>query len=267
MLVKKQSVKSNSQWLEAYKRSTELYSYEDIQTLEAKTIARIELVARAYNNVCSGWIAGKDSLALSFLLSKTSIRHTPIMWRGINEYPAMAAWIEKNKPHNLVEEVIDKYTLDFLEKNPEYLFCKGKTRLKWMNTKWERQRKDINKHGFDLFITGRRLKDGNLCGNAENNFIVPKKGFDTFSPLGDWNNEQLLAYVKYNHIQLPPFYSYDRGFLIGSIAMGEWTERAVLDKTEEEVWQELYDIDKSIVINASAKLSSAREFLKGRQNT
>ena len=47
--------------------------------------------------------------------------------------------------------------------------------------------------------------------------------------------------------------------------MGEWTERAIMDKTENEVWQELYDIDKSIVINASSKLSSAREFLRKRR--
>ena len=47
--------------------------------------------------------------------------------------------------------------------------------------------------------------------------------------------------------------------------MGEWTERAIMDKTENEVWQELYDIDKSIVINASSILTSAREFLESRR--
>ena len=47
--------------------------------------------------------------------------------------------------------------------------------------------------------------------------------------------------------------------------MGEWTERAIMDKTENEVWQELYDIDKSIVINASSRLTSAREFLESRK--
>ena len=47
--------------------------------------------------------------------------------------------------------------------------------------------------------------------------------------------------------------------------MGEWTERAVLDKTEDEVWQEIYDIDKSIVINASNKLSSAKNYLEKRR--
>ena len=264
MLVKKQNIKSNDEWLGAFEKCTSLYSFNYIKRLEEETITLIETISRRYKNICSGWIAGKDSIVLNHILKKTSIRFVPIMWRGINEYPSMKEWIDNNKPSNLIEEIIDKYSLEFLENHPDYLFCKNKTRQKWMSTKWERQRKDIRKYKFDLFITGRRLKDGNQCGNIESNFIVHKNGYDVFSPLGAWNNEELLAYIKYNNIELPPFYKYDRGFLIGSIAMGEWTERAILDKTENEVWQELYDIDKSIVINASKKLSSARKFLEER---
>lgn len=264
MLVKKQNIKTNQEWLDAYKKCTSLYSFDDIKKLEAITISLIERISKKYKNICSGYIAGKDSIVLNHILNKTNIKFTPIMWRGINEYPSMKEWVDNNKPSNLIEEVIDKYSLEFLEKHPDYLFCKNKTRQQWMATKWERQRKDIKKYGFDLFITGRRLKDGNQCGNIENNFIVNKNGYDVFSPLGAWNNEQLLAYIKYNDLDLPPFYKYDRGFLIGSIAMGEWTERAVLDKTEKEVWDEIYLIDKSIVIEASKTLTSAKKYLEER---
>lgn len=263
MLVKKQNIKSNNDWLEAFNKCTEIYSYEHIRGLELKAIKLIREVAPEYKNICSGWIAGKDSLVLNDLLNKSQIKFTPVIWRGINEYPVMKEWINNNKPKNIIEEVIDKYTLDFLEKNNDYLFCKNGTRQKWMSTKWQRQRKDILKHNFDLFIVGRRIKDGNVCGSSKDNY-VRKKDFATFSPLAEWNNEELLAYIKYNNIELPPFYKYERGFLIGSIAMGEWTERAALDKTEQEVWQELWTIDKNIVINASKKLSSAKEFLKSK---
>lgn len=266
MLVKKQNVKTNSQWLEAYKNCTELYSKEDILKLEREAIELIKKISSRYNNICNGWIAGKDSVVLYHILKKSQINTTPIIWRGINEYPSMKEWIEKNKPSNLIEEVIDKYSLEFLEKHPDYLFCQKNTRQQWMATKWQRQEKDISKYHFDLFITGRRLKDGNRCGNKENNFIMKKETYDVFSPLGDWNNEQLLAYIKYNNIELPPFYKYDRGFLIGSIAMGEWTERAVLDKTVNEVWDKLYDIDKTIVIKASEKLTSAKKYIEWRKN-
>lgn len=99
-----------------------------------------------------------------------------------------------------------------MEKHPQYLFCKGKTRQNWMAEKWKRQNKDITKYNFDLFIAGRRIKYGNQCGNKENNYIVSKSNYDVFSPLANWNAEQLLAYIKYNNIELPPFYKWDRVF-------------------------------------------------------
>ena len=161
--------------------------------------------------------------------------------------------------------MIDKFSLDYLEKHSEYLFCKNGTRQQWMSEKWRRYKTDIKKHGFDLFIVARRKKDGNVCGNKENNYIV-KRDFDTFSPLAEWTHEQLLAYLQYEYIPLPPFYSYPRGFLIGSVAMGEWTERPIMDLTESQVWQELYDIDRQIVINAAQKLTSAKNFLAEMEN-
>lgn len=266
MLNKKQNIKTNKEWLEAFENCTDIYSYYEIADLQRKAILNIQEVAEKYKNICNGWIAGKDSIVIQHLIESSGIKSTPIIWRGINEYPAMKIWIEKNKPDGLIEEIIDKYTLDYLEQHPEYLFCKGKTRQKWMQTKWLRQHKDIKKYNFDLFIAGRRIKDGNQCGSKENNYIANKGTYDVFSPIAEWNAEQLLAYIKYNHINLPPFYKWDRGFLIGSIAMGEWTERAIMNKSEYEVWQELYNIDKSIVINASEKLSSARNFLEMRNN-
>ena len=263
MLVKKQSVKDNSQWLEAWETCTDLYSERDIRALEGETISRVERVTKGYKKIALGWVAGKDSLALEHLMRKTGVSYLPIIWRGVNEYPAMSAWIAENKPMTLIEEVIDKYSLEFLEAHPDYLFCQNGTRQNWMSTKWARQTADLKKHGFDLFITGRRLKDGNRCGTAENEFLLHKPGCDHFSPLGDWYAEQLLAYLKYNEIDLPPFYKWDRGFLIGSIAQGEWTERACLDKSVNEVWAELYEIDPSIVTDAANVLTSAREYLKG----
>lgn len=266
MLVKKQNITSNNQWLEAFEKSTEIYSFEDIQNLEKEAIERIQLVAKNYKNICSGWIAGKDSLVLDNILQKSGIKYTPIMWRGINEYPAVRDWIDEHKPKNLIEETIDKYTLEFIEKHPSYLFCKKESRQQWMATKWKRQKADIEKYKFDLFIAGRRLKDGNQCGSPKNNFIVDNKTYKTFSPLGDWNAEQLLAYIKYYNIDLSPFYKWDRGFLIGSIAMGEWTERAIMNMTENDVWEELYQIDKNIVIEASKVLTSAKNFLIKKGN-
>lgn len=264
MLQKKQGIKNNQEWLDAFAKSTELYSKEYIKALEEKTVEHIKRVAAGFENVCCGWIAGKDSIVLYDILKKSGVKVTPIMWRGINEYPCMAEWIEKNKPKNLVEEVIDKFSFDFLEKNPQYLFMQGDTRQKWMSVKWRRQKADIKKHKFDLFIVARRLKDGNQCGLKADDFLVDCKGYKTYSPLAEWNHEEMFAYIRYNGLELPPFYSFKRGFLAGSVAMGEWTEYPVMDLSEKDVWNEIYEIDKSIVENAAVHLTSARKYLNGR---
>lgn len=262
MLKKKQGVKDNNEWLKAFETCTALHSREHINRLTAKTIDRIRRIANRYNNICSGWIAGKDSLVLDHILKKSLIPYTPIMWRGVNEWSCMKEWIEENKPKNIIFEIIDKFDFPFLEKHPDYLFCKGNTRQLLMAEKWKRQNQDIKKHHFDLFIVGRRLKDGNQCGNKENDYTVKKDGYTVFSPLADWTHEELLAYIRYNGISLPPFYKFKRGFLIGSIAMGEWTEYACLDKTEDEVWFEIYEIEKGLITNAAKHLTSAKEFLR-----
>ena len=263
MLLRKQNIRDNGDWLEAFNRSTDIYSLNDIKLLEAKTVDFIKSSTLPYKKICSGWIAGKDSLVLDRVLQKSGIKYTPIMWQGINQYPAMQKWIALNKPDNLIIETIDKFTLEFLNEHPDYLFCQNGTRQRWMAEKCKRYKSDLREHGFDLFVVGRRIKDGNICGRRDSGYIV-SKDFNTFSPLAEWTHEHILAYIKYEHIQLPPLYVWKRGFLIGSVAMGEWTERPAMDLTVQQVWEELWQIDKSIVISAADKLQSAKEFLKGR---
>lgn len=261
MLLKKQNIKDNDEWLLALDKCTSIISRAEIAALEAKTIELIKDRTLPYHNICSGWIAGKDSLVLDRVLQKSGIKYTPVMWQGVNPYPAMRTWIAANHPENLITETVDKFTLEYLNKHPDYLFCQNGTRLQWMAEKWKRYKQDIKKHDFDLFIVGRRLKDGNMCGSRENGYIV-RKSFDTFAPLAEWTHEHILAYIKYENVVLPPFYFWKRGFLIGSVAMGEWTERPVLDLSVDDVWSELYDIDKSIVFGAAQTLTSAKSYLE-----
>lgn len=262
MLKRKQNIKSNRDWLTAYEKCTNLYSESQIETDTEAVINQIRKIKSKYNKVCSGWCAGKDSVVLQDILKKSGIDYTPVFWRGINEYPDMTKWIENNKPHDLLTIPIKKFSLDFLNKNPELLFCPKESRNKWMAAKWQAQRKTFKEHNFDLFICGRRTKDGNNCGTKEDGYIKKQKGYDMYSPLAEWSHEEILAYIKYANISLPPFYSWERGFLIGSIAMGEWTERSIDGMTEKQVWDELWEIDKTIIINASEKLNKAKEYLK-----
>lgn len=266
MLNKKQNIKDNSDWIAAFESCTSVCSREHIEALTQQAISNIRKIANSHSKLCSGWIAGKDSIVLNHILERSGISYTPIIWRGTNEYPAMIDWINRNKPEGLIEEIIDKFSLEFIEKNPDFLFCQGDTRNKWMGEKWKRYKKDIPKHGFDAFLVGRRIKDGNVCGKKEEGFKRVKDGYTEYAPLAEWSHEELLAYIRYNDIELPPFYEWDRGFLLGSVAMGEWTERPTAGKTVFEVWDELYNIDKTIVENAAKTLTSAKKYLEKRNN-
>lgn len=258
MLRRKQSIKSNDEWLRAFEDCLSNVSEERTDYLTEQAVDRIRAVRD--KACCNGWIAGKDSIVVQDLIERSGIHSTPIMWRGVNEYPAMSRWIEENRPEGLSFSIVGKFTLEYIEEHPGFLFCQGgnEYRQKWMAEKWKMQREDIER--FDVFITGRRIMDGNQCGKADDGFMKGK----ALSPIADWTHEELLAYIRRRRISLPPFYGWPRGFLLGSVAMGEWTERPTMGLTVDEVWDELSMIDGSIVESAASTLTSAREYLERR---
>ena len=87
---------------------------------------------------------------------------------------------------------------------------------------------------------------------------MDSKGVSRYSPLADWSHEQILAYIHYHKLALPPIYDWKNGYLCGT---HPWPARQRTG-SEQNGWQEIYDIDKDIVMAAAAKLESARIFLR-----
>lgn len=258
MLGSKSHVKSNADWRRCFDTATDVVSKQEVERLASDTVRAIRRMVKG-KRVCSGWNPGKDSIVLNHLLELSGVEYSPIFWRGVNEYPAMEDWAEQNRPKGLKVSVVGKFTLKWLEEHPGFLFCeKPETRQKWMAEKWKRQRADTA--SYDLFAVGRRIKDGNRCGTRDSGFAVGK----TWAPMAEWSHEQLFAYIRYNGLELPPFYSWPRGFLLGSVAMGEWTERPAKGLTVKEVWREIDGIDPSIIESAACELTSAREYLEAK---
>lgn len=260
MIKIKRPTNSDYEWIKLYENSLNEVSEERTKFLEEQAIARITAVNGL--KACYGWSGGKDSVVIADLIKKSEIKAKPVIWRGINDYPAVSEWIDKNKPKGLKEIFIDKYSLEYINKNPGFLFLQGgnKFRQAFMATKWKYQRDFIA--DYDVFITGRRLVERNVCGNASNGFLRGK----TLSPIADWKDEECFAYIRRNNLSLSPFYSWPRGFQFGSVALGEWTERPLMGLTVDEVFNEIYEIDKSIVIDAASRLKQANEYLERRNN-
>lgn len=255
--MKSTAIKTNDYWIDAYRHCTETHPYDEIERLAVSSIGRIREIAGKYRRIAYGWNGGKDSVVLQHLIERSGIEATPIMWRGINEFPEVARWIDANAPEGTRFVPIDRFTFDYLNAHPKLLFCQDGTRTEWMKEKWRVMR--LTMRDFDLLITGRRIHDGNVCGKDG----LMEGSYDTYSPIFDWTNDEMLAYIRHNDIRLSPYYSYPRGFLIGSVSTGEWTEYAAKGLTEKEVFDEIWNIDSSIIKNAKG-LKAAERYLEAR---
>ena len=99
-------------------------------------------------------------------------------------------------------------------------------------------------------ITGHRFIDSN--DNSGKNGIRRKTGGKIlYAPIFDWTHEMLFAFLHYHKIELPFIYKWYRGFFYGTHV---WAER--------QNYEQVYEIDSQVVIDAAKVLPSAKEFLK-----
>lgn len=253
--------KSNEFYKHLYEHADEVVSAEEIARLEAQALQNIRTVCKRYCNICVGYSAGKESLVVTDLMRKSFCPYTPVIWRTIFQWPSVTRWIEMHKPNGLVSVPIARPTWDDLAKTPTLLFPKTPADNNWwMSQKWSAQKRYFIDNHVDLFVTGRRLGDGNNCGKKSDNFLRKSKHYDVFSPVAEWTDEQIYGYMKYNGITLPPNYNTPLGFIYGS---GAWAERMCYGNTpatDYEQWTAIYETDPRIVAEASKHLTSAKEF-------
>lgn len=187
----------------------------------------------------------------NWLMSALSIAATWI-WA-----PAFIAWIEQNKPSGL--EVINTgQDMEWLKKHPDMLFPdKSNKAAQWFHIVQHRgQARYYKEHQLEILLLGRRKADGNYVG--KDNIYTNSAGITRYSPLAEWRHEDILAYIHYYDVKLPPIYDWEKGYLCGT---HPWPARQYME-TEQQGWKEVYDIDKTIVENAAQHFDGARDFLK-----
>ena len=201
----------------------------------------------------SGLIA---SLVLGEICEKSGIDQS-VLVRCNLEYPAFIAWIEQNKPSGL--EVINTgQDMEWLKKHPDMLFPdKSNKAAQWFHIVQHRgQARYYKEHQLEILLLGRRKADGNYVG--KDNIYTNSAGITRYSPLAEWRHEDILAYIHYYDVKLPPIYDWEKGYLCGT---HPWPARQYME-TEQQGWKEVYDIDKTIVENAAQHFDGARDFLK-----
>ena len=253
MLGKKQNI-NNDEWLRAVTYIEKTVSRDEINNLMVSTINDIKNHIKEINSAYA-WSGGKDSIVLGDICQKAGVNNCMIGICNL-EYPKFLNWIKDNKPKNC--KVINTgQDIIWLSKNQNMLFPKkSDTASKWFSIVQHRaQRKYVEENNIKILILGRRKADGNFVGRKEN-IYTDSKGITKYSPLSDWRHEDILSYIYYNKLKLPPIYNWYNGYKCGT---HPWPAR---QWTNGNGWSEIYNIDKSIVVSAAKYISSASEFLK-----
>ena len=204
------------------------------------------------------WSGGKDSLVIADICQSIGITKCQCIITDV-EYPKWESYMRLNAPP-VCKMVEVGFGLSYLREHPEMNFPRGKTFQKWyqmvQRNNFTAYMKDEN---LDVLILGHRTIDGNVCGI--NGIRRNASGGILYAPLHAWSHEMLFAYLFYHGIELPFIYKWKNGFYQGT----HWWPARKVDSVEQG-YQEVYEIDKSVVINAAAVLPSAKKFLESVKN-
>lgn len=244
---------NNAKWLEAIERIEELVSREELDEAVAIVNKAIKKVTKG-KNIAFCWSGGKDSIVLADICSNLGITNCMFAHTDL-EYPAFLKWCLENKP-NGCDVINTGQDLKWLADHQHMIFPKGKDLNKWYQSV---QRAAFTKYFFDkeldMILVGHRKADGNFVGPS--NIITKASGEVRYSPLADWPHEMILAYIHYHNLPLPPIYEWKDGFKCGT---HPWPSRMYMSSLEQG-YEEVYEIDSSILITAADVIESARCFL------
>lgn len=254
VLGRKQRIK-NSDWIEAIGKIEQMVSRKDLDQLVNKTVKEIKKKTKG-KKAAYAWSGGKDSLVLGDICRMAGITSCVLVICNL-EYKAFIDWAEKNKPQEL--SVINTgQDMKWLAAHPHMLFPQdSKYAARWFQIVQHRgQARYYKEKGLDMLLLGRRRADGNYVGRGDNVY-TNGQGITRYSPLSDWTHEQVLAYIHYYNLEMPPIYNWKNGYVCGT---HPWPARQWTGNIQA-AWSEIYEIDKSIVIEAAGSIQSAKEFL------
>lgn len=203
-----------------------------------------------------GWSGGKDSIVLGELCERAGIHDCVLVVCDL-EYKAFVDWVNEHKPKGL--EIINTHQdMEWLVKHPDMLFPQSSTNAaKWFHiVQHKGQTEYFKKHKLDMILLGRRRADGNYVG--KDGMYTNNLGVTRYSPIANWTHEDVLAYIYYYKTPMPPIYDWKNGYLCGTHC---WPARQWTGSVENG-WQEVYDIDSTIVEEASQYFDSAKLVLE-----
>lgn len=262
MKLPRKQVSEQADWLVAWDAARAAPDRARAGALVAEAAERVRSRLEGALRPAFGWSGGKDSLALEVVARAAGVDEAVLVISGL-EYPAFLAWATDNMPWRLTVECRAHLNLGWLKAHPRMLFPgTADIAARWFaQVQHAGQRHYAREHRTDVLLLGRRRADGNHMGAASaerpGDFEYRDRGgFVRYSPIGDWSHADVLNVLASYAIDLPPCYSWPRGFRVGT---GPWPARQWTDSVAHG-WQEVGQIDPQIVENAARHgVEGARE--------
>ena len=106
--------------------------------------------------------------------------------------------------HSGLEIINTGQDMEWLKKHPDMLFPdKSNKAAQWFHIVQHRgQARYYKEHQLEILLLGRRKADGNYVG--KDNIYTNSAGITRYSPLAEWRHEDILAYIHYYDVKLPP---------------------------------------------------------------
>lgn len=257
-MIKKKTRTTEADWRNAIKDISLIVSREHIEELAAQTLEYVK--ANVSGNVVLSYSAGKDSIVLEHLLRPLGFKS--IMAYCDLEYPCFMNWVRENAPDGLML-INSGQNLKWLSEHEEMLFPDNSAKAgRWYDIVQHRvQNKYIQDNAVDFLILGRRLADGNFCGK---NGIYKKGSCSVISPLYKWTHEDILAYIYYYELPLPPIYDFADGYKQGT---HNWASYILYDgMTKDQALERLWKIDKNIILEAKEQIALIERWYNDNRN-
>lgn len=258
VLGRKQRIK-NDDWIKAFGKIEQLVSKKELDRMVEKTVKEIQRKTRE-KKTAYAWSGGKDSLVLGELCRQAGISQCVLVICNL-EYKAFIEWVDIHKPKEL--SIINTgQDMEWLAAHPHMLFPQdSRHAAQWFHIVQHRgQAKYYKEKQLDMMLLGRRRADGNYVGKG-NNIYTNRQGVTRYSPLSEWTHEQILAFIHYYDLAMPPIYEWPNGYLCGT---HPWPARQWTG-SEYKGWEEVYQIDPDIVRKAVKSFRGAEKYLRSIQ--
>lgn len=255
MLGRKQGSK-NADWEKTFREIRHLVPRGELEQLISKTVKDVREKTKG-KRAAYAWSGGKDSLVLGGICQQAGVIPCVLVICNL-EYRAFMEWAGAHKPPGL-SVVNTGQDIGWLAAHPQMLFPQDSKRAaQWFQIVQHRgQAKYCRENGIGMLLLGRRKADGNYVGKGGNAY-TDRQGVEKYSPLAEWTHEQVLAYIHYHGLEMPPIYGWKNGYLCGT---HPWPARQWTGSIGN-AWAEIYGIDPSIVAGAAGHIQSAKEFLE-----